>query len=364
MAINSYALFHTLAASRTGLNAGEAAIEEHIAIAENIARVHPEDIIVSDHHTPTEAQQILRDVCGLNNQLVCTEDGKATGKVWRDVKSEHHLGDNIHNDFDCPRQHGIPAELTTLWQLTDPEKACGDLGWAVREARLTTWHPDPVMRGLQLHQIERNFPFLLKVAHLLDAKMRSEGFTRLLLCARDCYLLHQLMAALFTGYEIEYFYNSRLMRYRPTDSYAEYAKGMIGDRTLIVDMCGSGNSLKYFCGSFGGTPFLVVSAWQNVPSLIAGGMRETSNPAPHPTVASWPVVLGDADPRVQAMIDAFLACVRIAARGIPAPTYSLYSALRRMEDPATQCLWEDHLKDSRETYNLLNSGTLPHPVIF
>jgi hypothetical protein len=375
--MRTFDLFNTLTTSRYNTNAGEVPVEQHIPIAENIAKVQPGDIIVSDYHTPEKAQRILTEVCHLSNQLICTEDGKATGKVWQSVKSEHHLGDNIHTDFNSPRSHGIPADLTTLWQLTEREKACGDLGWAMREARLTTWHADPAIRALQLHQIERNFPFLLKVAHLLDAKMKAEGFTRLLLCSRDCYLLHQLMARLFAGsYEIEYFYTSRLTRYRPDGRYATYAKDKLAGNTLIVDMNGSGNSLKYLTDMFGGTPLLVCGFGNAVPFLVAGGIRETSNLAPHAMVwginlyaeGEWePVFVNPAGidwekPEILESHKAFMAC-RPRRHPSVVPAYSLDSALAAMENPALAPLWADHLADSTAAYELLNSGPLPHAVI-
>jgi hypothetical protein len=381
--MKTYDLFNTLATARYGTNAGEVPVEQHIPIAENIARVKPEDVIVSDYYDPAKAQRIVTEVCELDNQLVCTEDGKATGRVWQSVKSEHHLGDNLHTDFNSPRAVGIPAELTTLWQPTDREKACGDLGWAMREARLTTWHADPITRGLQLHQIERNFPFLLKVAHLLDAKMKAEGFTRLLLCSRDCYLLHRLMDNEFrTDYEIEYFYTSRLTRYRPSPTYAVYAKERLAGKTLVVDMNGSGNSLKHMTDAFGGTPLLICGFRNVVPCLVAGGIRETSNLAPHAMVSDVHFNLGwtvEDDhwapefvnptgqdwlkPEIIESHNAFIVAVDCLTDRTIVPSYSLQSALDVMESPALAPLWADHLADSKAAYDLLNSGPLPHAVI-
>lgn len=154
------------------------------------------------------------------------------------------------------------------------------------------------------------------------------------------------------------------MRYRPTESYAEYAKGLIGEKTLIVDLCGTGNSLKYFCDRFGGSPLLVVGSGDAVPYLVRGSIRETSNPAPHPTIGSWPPGIGPVDAKVSAMIDAFVVCADIAAReGLTDLDHTLEWALGRMEDPRTQSLWAEHLADCKRTYDQLNSGPLPHSVI-
>jgi hypothetical protein len=231
----------------------------------------------------------------------------------------------------------------------------------MRKARLNTWSGDRTLRGLQLHQIERNFPFLLKVAYEIDKTMRERGHTRLLLCSRDCFLLFQLMGAMGLPYQCEYFFSSRVARYRPSEEYSAYAKSKIDDKTLIVDMCGTGNSLKYFCDKFGGHPLLVVSGQNNVESLVRGGLRETSNPALHDSFVDLPIFNLNYDhrPETRAMVDAFLACV---TTNPPTPNYTLEWALKRMEDTRTQCLWADHLEDSKRTYELLKSGWLPHEV--
>jgi hypothetical protein len=384
LGLNSWDLFRTLCHARNG-NAGEAPIHEHYPIAENVAKVQPDDIIVSEYYDPEKATRIVREVCGLGNQVIVTERGKTDGSVWLSLpeKPIRHTGDNLHCDVLEPRKHGIQTTQVTQHEHTPTEREFinqGDAALAnvIREARLKTWNDDPTLRGLQLHQIERNFPFLLKAAHALNEKMTAGGYTRLLLCSRDCYLLCQLMWCLFPDQSIRYFFNSRLTRYRPTGSYAEYAKEMIGDgKTLIVDMNGSGNSLKYFTDRFGGDPLLVVSHTNTVPFLAAGGIRETSNPAPHGTVTNvigidiggerlFRVESGDLYPqvRVRTMVDAFFKISDIAIRGhLPEPSYSLDWALRRMEDPRTACLWEDHLADCKATYELLKSGPLPHEVV-
>jgi hypothetical protein len=383
--IHSWDLFRTLAHARNG-DAGEAPIEEHFPILENCLKVQPDDIIVSEYYDLEKATRIVREVCGLHNQVIVTERGKTDGTIWMTLPQlpTRHTGDNLHCDVEMPRRYGIQTAQVVQHEYILAEREfinSGNTALAnvMREARLTTWNENPVLRGLQLHQIERNFPFLLKAAHALNEKMTAGGYTRLLLCSRDCYLLCQLMWCLFSDQNIRYFFNSRLTRYRPSDAYAEYAKEMISDgKTLVVDMSGSGNSLTYFTDRFGGDPLLVVSHTNTVPFLAAGGIRETSNPAPHGTVTNvtgvdcidgerlFRVESGDLHThvRVRTMMDAFFKISDIAIRDhLPEPSYSLDWALRRMEDPRTGCLWEAHLADSKATYDLLKSGPLPHEVV-
>jgi hypothetical protein len=358
--MNSWDLFDTLVAAPDPTRpAGDQ--DEHFAIQENIAKVRPEDVIVSDYYNPQKAEKILRNVCGLSNRLYVTEDGKGTGKIWKTVHPDHHTGDHPITDVVSAKRAGIYAQLTTLAQPTEVEKQFQpDIAAILRRARLLTWDPNPVLRGLQLHQIERNFPFLLKVAYELDKVVRERGYTRLLLCSRDCFLLQQLMRRIAEGYKAEYFWSSRLTRYRPTEAYSKYAKSMIKGKTLIVDMCGSGNSLKFFCEKFGGDWMLVVGK-ENC--LVRGGIRETSNPAPHDTVVDVPVVLTDSSPERSAMFHGFAAAFGACLYSLPVPTYTLEWALKRVEDPRTECLWPAHLEESTRTYELLKSGPLPHEVI-
>ena len=364
MPADSWDLFDTLVAAPDPTRpAGDQ--DRHFPIAENIAKVQPDDIIVSDYYDREKAERIVREVCGLSNQLYVSEDGKSTGSIWSTipVKPEHHTGDHPITDILSAQRAGISATQTTIASQTSAERAFSkEISAVLREARLSTWNPDVTLRGLQLHQIERNFPFLLKVAFELDKV--AKNFTRLLLCSRDCYLLTLLMKTLFPQRDIRYFYNSRLTRYRPTARYRTYAKSEIQDKTLIVDMCGTGNSLKFFCEKFGGTPLLVVSSYKHVPSLVRGGIRETSNPAPHVTVTDAPPITYTTDPQIWTMVEAFSVCANLAAQeGLTEPGYTLQSALTRMQDSRIECLWVDHLADSKATYELLKSGPLPHEVL-
>lgn len=378
----SHDLFRTLCFSRGG-NPGEDPIEDHYPIAETAAKVREGDIVVSQYCLSrfAKARTILDNIGLPNTWLHVTETGKTNGTVWAELKAQgydisEHTGDHAIQDVALPSKHGIHATHVTQHMLTEKEKACGPLGEVMREARLRTWNDNPVLRGLQLHQIEMNFPFLYKVAHLLNAKMVEGGYERLLLCSRDCFLLHHAMEWLFgdEGYEVEYFYTSRLTRYRPSESYAAYARERLSGKTLVVDMNGSGKSLKFMTDMFGGTPLLVCGMGNTVPSLTQNGIRETSNLAPHAMVADFvdgkPVYVNPTNqnwekPEIVMMHDAFRVCLETLLK-YPAvvPEYTLDFALRGMvQDPALIPLWQDHLRDSQAAYDLLNSGPLPHAVV-
>ena len=178
-------------------------------------------------------------------------------------------------------------------------------------------------------------------------------------------------------YEIEYFHTSRLTRYRPSDSYAEYAKERLSGKTLIVDMSGTGRSLKYLCDQFGGDPLLVASHTNHVPFLVAGGLRETSNLAPHPMVSDvihdpdyvWtpvysnPAAVDCMKPEIIVQQDALLTCADALQYHSDIQPMDINRALSALESSALEPLWADHFADSKAAYDVLNSGPLPHEVI-
>ena len=153
----------------------------------------------------------------------------------RRARHRQATGDNCLADVANPSKCGIPATLVVQHELTNLEKVCGSLGNVMREARLVTWNDNPTIRGFDYTGLSVTSRFLSS-RHLLHDRMTEGGFTRLLLCARDCFNLFNLMRVLFfrERYEIEYFFNSRLTRYRPSSTYSEYAKGRLGGKTLVV----------------------------------------------------------------------------------------------------------------------------------
>jgi len=107
-AMNSFDLFGTLIAG-AACDTPDGDQEHHFTIAENIAKVQPGDIVISDYYDQAKALRLLRDVAGLSNKLIVTEDGKASGRIWQTIRPDSHLGDNPHRDVDSPRRAGISA---------------------------------------------------------------------------------------------------------------------------------------------------------------------------------------------------------------------------------------------------------------
>jgi hypothetical protein len=116
-----------------------------IPIAENIAKVGPDDIIVSDYYNENLLKQIILDI-GLKNRLIVTEDGKNTGRIWSLLPGvTEHLDDNGIVLSKLPKM--IKPVLTDLSTFTKNEASLlpvfPGLAKTMREARLRTWNADP-----------------------------------------------------------------------------------------------------------------------------------------------------------------------------------------------------------------------------
>ena len=216
-------------------------------IAENVAKVKADSVIISDYYDAGLAQRLVKEVLGLDNQVVVSSQGKANGYMFEQFKHLNHTdhyGDNEHSDVRMANQHGIrghytaPSPFTALEGLVDGKGLRG-LSRVMRETRLTTFNQK--YRNLELLQTQLNFPMLF-VGSLLLHRTQPE---RLLMCARDCCLWQHLQAKvrdLCGGkYEIVYFRTSRLACAFPKTGYWDYVKSLMPG--TIVDLAASGKTL-------------------------------------------------------------------------------------------------------------------------
>jgi hypothetical protein len=294
--MNSFDLFDTLVAGRDiNTPCGDQPEGNHFVIAETLSKVQPDDLIISDYYDPEKAQRIVTNVLGLKNKLIVGNGIKASGEVFRfHPKPVHHTDDKEYA-VNSAKREGIQASLVQLSPMTKIEKEIYDAGMQglallMREARLTTYaKPNKFQdRQLQLMQIQANFPMLFCASVLIHRKMVAEKRDRLLMCSRDACMWQHLQKAirdlhhaepLWWGalggknsgqhmvipYDVRYFLNSRLTRYKPSDDYMEYAKQMITPSTLILDLCGSGWSLRHFQEHFEQKPdCMVLIGYENM----------------------------------------------------------------------------------------------------
>lgn len=346
--MNSWDLFDTLVACREPGPAGEHP-EVLFPIAETIARVKPEDLIISDYYTYEAAEKVLRDVAGLQNKLVVSQHGKFQGVIWPTLpKIEMHRGDNPIGDYKRPMQHKIQSELITVSALTELEQSMVDfgasgLGRACREARLATWHPK--FRSLQLLQVSANFPALVMAGLKLHEIVEKNGIKLVLMCARDgCLwtdLQRDLCERLRGSYEVEYFPCSRVCRERPSSRYQQELNTRLERRAVLVDIGGTGESLARMIANsvrpdtlgflVGKYPWrhdwsVDVSTVYALTQYFEGGVFEFANTAQHGMYLDWDRTTEiDFDwkrEEIVVMHEAFQVA-RCALHHYPLPEYSL-----------------------------------------
>lgn len=258
--------------------------ENLFPIQEVIDEVRHGDIVVSDMYLPYGFIRSIMDQYGALRQapLVLTCHGKATGQVWAGIQEKfrirEHRGDNPHSDVRSAQRAGIAAVHIGTARLTQEEQTLREAGMTglagiMREARLSSSSSSRPLRHLQIVQTQANFPLLFIASLILHRTAVARGYQRLLMSSRDCYLwseLHQEMKHRLGGeYEVHYFLTSRIARAFPTREYLDYANGLLSQPSCIVDLCGTGWSLKRLLGKTHApqTPTMLLYRYQNVEGL-------------------------------------------------------------------------------------------------
>ncbi len=342
--VEGWDLFDTLVACRPNDRAGEH-LTELYPIAENVARVRPSHVIVSDYYNRPDAEKAYA-VTGLKNELIVTDGDKASGKIWPSLKHlKWYHGDNPHSDLKMPQQFGIPSELVEQSKLTAIEQhlfnnGMQGLALACREARLTTWHPK--FRALQLLQIQANFPIMVLAAVALHAFAVKCNARVLLMSARDCCLWTELQndvkRLLGDQYDVEYFPSSRVCRNVPSPRYLQELNDRLAKGAVIVDVGGTGKSIARMLKSSAAPGFLITKYnWTNIDgygaintdnvfalSTISDNILEDVNCAQHEMYLDWDVMANtDFDwkrEEIRVMHAAF-ETARLALRHYPLPVY-------------------------------------------
>ena len=262
-------------------------------IQEMVARVGPRDMVVSDMYLPMSfLRRLVDEKCRLENRVIHLScHGKRRGTVWLTIGATHrvrrHHGDNRRSDVERPRQSGIDTEHVAISAWSQGERILLDAGLepfarVIREARLRSFHLDPRLRGAQLAQFEVNLPLLVLASLVVLRHARERGIDTLLMCSRDCNLWVELMRWMAVRSSaspvVRYFVASRVLFLSDSPEYAAYFLKMRGQRSMLVDVSGTGRSPSYFIGK--------VDAQRNTSVFLIAATRE---------VAPWVAKL--ADPR-------------------------------------------------------------------
>jgi len=229
-------------------------------IAEIVARFGQNDIVISDMYLPYDfIRRIVEEKCGLRGKtIVLSNYGKHLGVVWPPILTNceitRHYGDNVHADIASPARFGIPTEHVAISSWTEGERALIDIGLrdcaaAIRESRLRG-DADAATRGVRAAQLEMNLPLLVVASYFLFQAAEDFGADRILLCARDCSLLRRVIDALArrsaNPIATRYIRASRKLFYSGAPEYEAYVRHHMGEKNLLADMAGTGQSLAHF----------------------------------------------------------------------------------------------------------------------
>jgi hypothetical protein len=251
-----------------------------------IAFVNPDDIIISDMYLPhTFIEKVLREKCGLRNKLYLSNYGKHHSKIWPEIKEKHkvraHFGDNPHADINSPAAFGIPGNLVSIskWDRTEEifhQAGLAPYAYAIREARLQTFHRDVAVRNALKAQISINIPLMILAAYWLRHTAAEFGADKIMAASRDCNLFSELLASdhfVRRGLPpTSYVKISRTLCYSATEEYEAYLRSHLGTKTLLVDIVGTGRSLTHIVESLGFKDsvkpcILVAEDPQNIPDI-------------------------------------------------------------------------------------------------
>ena len=239
--------------------------ENLFPICEIIALVNPSDIIISDMYLPEAfVQRIVREKCHLSNKIYLSNYGKHSGAIWPHIlenyRHREHFGDNAYADVVSPARCGVAARLVTASKWSEAEEVLNNVGLrpyahALREARLRTHSEQALIRGAQAAQYAVNIPLLTIASLWLASLARASNADALLMCSRDCNLWTRLFnseqVARLGAPAARYVQISRKLCYSQSPAYDAYFLQRVGQRTLLVDVVGTGRSLVYLLNRLG-----------------------------------------------------------------------------------------------------------------
>lgn len=233
-------------------------LENVVPIAENIAKLDADAVLLTDMYLPEPAIRLLLRRAGIVDDLniVRTSAGKATGALWRDLAGQGiqciHLGDNPRSDVEQARAAGMRATLCERHRPTEFEQTLYVSGlphlaqaWraarlAVRDRGLPAW-----ARSLQT---ELNLPALLLTGAVLQAHAQDASLGRLWFASRDARLLQRTTQSLIdagggNGPTCGYWFTSRYARTNGGADYLDYCRELLEGPSALVDLCGTGASV-------------------------------------------------------------------------------------------------------------------------
>ncbi|AJQ29643.1 hypothetical protein [Pelosinus fermentans] len=190
-------------------------IEQAIPIVENIKKVKPGDILISDMYLPKDVIKLMLLKVGLNVpfELIVTTNGKASSRIWNDFICQDmqlsHTGDNITTDIAVPGKMGIDVDLTNLARLTPSEDYLltqNQIEFAqyLRSIRLKNKYSTELEKSYWQLFSSGNLGILLIYLKLIEDFVQSKSYEFVGFCGRDCYTLVEVSnAGTYTQTEVQ-----------------------------------------------------------------------------------------------------------------------------------------------------------------
>ncbi len=255
----------------------ELEVQSAFPIYENVSRLRPGDVIVSDTYFSEAQVRELAAKVGVPRsvRIFVSWDGKFSGRWWSDPRRpacDRHVGDNTRSDVIRPRSAGVQAEHYAGGAPTPSEKrleALGhcDLAAASRAARLQNPHP-PKSEPEEWwdNAAAANVPFLLMAAALVRDYVQAARPARVAFVSRDAILLGEAYRKIY-GERCDVFHASRQTLIEPSADFLTYVKRSAAG-TLFVDLHGTGKSVRQFAAQSGvELAYLFVCGQRTLPGL-------------------------------------------------------------------------------------------------
>ena len=224
-------------------------------IQTNINMVSDEDIIVSDMYLYEDFLKKILTKFGLGkNKLYLTYSGKYDGYIWDIIKKDgyivkNHYGDNEHSDIKMPKKYNIETIKLTNSFFTSEEKLWNDsLALAIRFVRLHSgYKQDSIFEEIYKNNYNNNIPLLLYYSQYIFNFASKNKFDKLLFSTRDCLYLYIIYKKLYKdAMNPKILFTSRACYTDKNPEYDDYISKMLGNKTLIIDLHGSGKSFENY----------------------------------------------------------------------------------------------------------------------
>jgi FMN phosphatase YigB (HAD superfamily) len=238
-------------------------------IVENADRIDSETILISDSYFSKSQLEELLEHNGISGykDIIVSYDGKSSGRVWKEVKPELHIGDNIMSDYTNARNNGINS-IHFDATLTDNEKWLESHGYPktaylCRAVRLSNpYKASPERYDLWKEQTEVNLPILILLSRYLKG-IYSFKFKKFRFTTRDCCNLLPMFKVLYPDLDAQEFISSRFILNNPSKDFKEYVKDIDVENSLVVDLQGTGKSYNNFFGNVNNYFTLIYSDLDN-----------------------------------------------------------------------------------------------------